>query len=86
MSKKGNCYDNAMIESFWGTLKEECFGLEIFPTIKEVKTAIFEYIEVFYNRIRRHSSLSYLIPHDYEKQGMIVESIYLDNAIVLWYN
>jgi putative transposase len=74
MSKKGDCYDNAMIESFWGTLKEECFGLEIFPTIKEAKTAIFEYIEVFYNRKRRHSSLGYLSPLDYEKQGMIVES------------
>lgn len=74
MSRKGDCYDNAMIESFWGTLKEECFGLEIFHTIKEAKTAIFEYIEVFYNRKRRHSSLGYLSPLDYEKQGMIVES------------
>jgi transposase InsO family protein len=74
MSRKGNCYDNALIESFWGTLKEECFGLEIFHTIKEVKTAIFEYIEVFYNRKRRHSSLGYLSPLEYEKQGMIVES------------
>jgi transposase InsO family protein len=74
MSRKGDCYDNAMIESFWGTLKEECFGLEVFHTIKEAKTAIFEYIEVFYNRKRRHSSLGYLSPLDYEKQGMIVES------------
>lgn len=74
MSRKGDCYDNAMIESFWGTLKEECFGLEIFHTIKEAKTAVFEYIEVFYNRKRRHSSLGYLSPLDYEKQGMIVES------------
>ena len=69
MSRKGDCYDNALIESFWGILKEECFGLEIFPTIKEAKTAIFEYIEVFYNRKRRHSSLGYLSPLDYEKQG-----------------
>ena len=74
MSKKGDCYDNAMIESFWGTLKEECFSLEIFHTRREAKTAIFEYIEVFYNRKRRHSSLGYLSPVDYEKQGMIVES------------
>ena len=74
MSKKGDCYDNAMIESFWGTLKEECFGLEIFLTRKEAKTAIFEYIEVFYNRKRKHSSLGYLSPVDYEKQGRIVES------------
>ncbi len=74
MSRKGDCYDNAMIESFWGTLKEECFSLEVFHTRREAKTAIFEYIEVFYNRKRRHSSLGYLSPVDYEKQGVIVES------------
>jgi transposase InsO family protein len=74
MSRKGDCYDNAMIESFWGTLKEECFSLEIFHTRKEAKTAIFEYIEVFYNRKRKHSSLDYLSPVDYEKQGVIAES------------
>jgi putative transposase len=74
MSRKGDCYDNAVIESFWGTLKEECFSLEIFHTRNEAKTAIFEYIEVFYNRKRKHSSLGYLSPVDYEKQGMIVES------------
>jgi putative transposase len=74
MSRKGDCYDNAVIESFWGTLKEECFTLEIFHTRKEAKTAIFEYIEVFYNRKRRHSSLGYLSPIDYENQEMIVES------------
>lgn len=75
MSRKGDCYDNAVIESFWGTLKGECFSLEIFQTRKEAKIAIFEYIEVFYNRKRKHSSLGYLSPVDYEKQGMIVESI-----------
>jgi putative transposase len=72
MSRKGDCYDNAMIESFWGTLKEECFSLETFHTRKEAKTAIFEYIEVFYNRKRKHSSLGYLSPADYEKQGMMI--------------
>lgn len=74
MSRKGDCYDNAMIESFWGTLKEECFSLEIFRTRKEAKTALFEYIEVFYNRKRKHSSLGYLSPVDYEKQVIIAES------------
>lgn len=74
MSRKGDCYDNALIESFWGTLKEECFSLGIFHTRKEAKTALFEYIEVFYNRKRRHSSLGYLSPVDYENQGRIVES------------
>jgi transposase InsO family protein len=69
MSKKGDCYDNAPMESFWGTLKEEGVGKVIFQSRKEAKTAIFDYIEVFYNRKRRHSSLGYLSPVDFEKQG-----------------
>ena len=69
MSKKGDCYDNALIESFWGTLKNECFQEEIYRTRKEAKTALFDYIEIFYNRKRKHSSLGYLSPSDYEKQG-----------------
>lgn len=69
MSKKGDCYDNAMIESFWATLKEECVEKTIFFSRNEAKTAIFEYIEVYYNRIRRHSSLGYISPIEYEKQG-----------------
>jgi transposase InsO family protein len=68
MSKKGDCYDNALIESFWGTLKEECFGQEIYQSRKEAISAIFEYIEVFSNRKRKHSSLGYLSPVAYEKQ------------------
>jgi putative transposase len=69
MSKKGDCYDNAMIESFWATLKEECSGKTIFSSRNEAKIAIFEYIEVYYNRKRRHSSLGYMSPVHYEKQG-----------------
>ncbi len=69
MSRKGDCYDNAPMESFWGTLKEEGVGKVIFQSRKEAKTAIFDYIEVFYNRKRRHSSLGYLSPVDFEKQG-----------------
>jgi transposase InsO family protein len=69
MSRKGDCYDNAPMESFWGTLKEEGVGKIIFQSRKEAKTAIFDYIEVFYNRKRRHSSLGYLSPVDFEKQG-----------------
>jgi len=68
MSRKGDCYDNAPIESFWGTLKEECFGREVYRSRKEAKEAIFEYIEVFYNRKRKHSSLGYLSPFEYERQ------------------
>ena len=69
MSRKGDCYDNSMMESFWGTLKEEGIGEAIFSSRKEAETALFDYIEVFYNRKRRHSSLGYLSPVDFEKQG-----------------
>jgi len=68
MSRKGDCYDNAMMESFWGTLKEECIEHGLYQTQKDAKTAVFEYIEVFYNRTRKHSALGYLSPCNYEKQ------------------
>ncbi len=77
MSKKGDCYDNAMMESFWGTLKEESIGEVIFSSRKEAETALFDYIEVFYNRKRRHSSLGYLSPVDFEKHGEKREDSYL---------
>jgi len=67
MSRKGDCYDNAMIESFWGTLKEEGIGQTVYQTREEAKTAVFDYVEVFDNRKRKHSSLGYLSPVDYEK-------------------
>jgi putative transposase len=65
MSRKGDCYDNSMIESFWATVKEECCGATIFATRDEAKTAIFTSIEVYYNRKRLHSSLEYMSPADY---------------------
>ncbi len=68
MSRKGDCYDNAMIESFWGTLKDEGIGQTIYQTREEAKTAVFDSIEVFYNRKRKHSALGYLSPVAYEKQ------------------
>jgi transposase InsO family protein len=68
MSRQGDCYENALIESFWGTLKEERFGEEIPQTRKEAKAAIFEYIDVFYNRKRKHSSLGYMSLIAFEKQ------------------
>lgn len=71
MSRKGDCYDNALIESFWGSLKEEGIGQTIYQTREEAKTALFDYIEVFYNRKRKHSSLGYLSPVEYEKQGIL---------------
>lgn len=67
MSRKGNCYDNAVMESFFGTLKTELIFFERFATREEAKAKIFEYIEVFYNRQRRHSSLGYLSPAEFER-------------------
>ncbi len=62
MSRKGNCWDNACIESFFGTLKKELIHHRRYLTRDEAKQEIFEYIEVFYNRVRRHSALSYKSP------------------------
>jgi transposase InsO family protein len=70
MSSKGNCYDNAPTESFFSTLKRELVYRENFKTREEAKQKLFEYIEVFYNRKRRHSSLGYLSPLDFEKQNI----------------
>jgi len=67
MSRSGNCYDNAYIESFWGTLKKELVYGEKYLTRKEARLSIFEYIEVFYNRIRKHSALGYKSPVQYDK-------------------
>jgi len=69
MSRKGDCWDNAVAESFFHTLKVELIHGKIYNTRQEAKTAIFEYIEVFYNRQRRHSYLGYLSPVDYEKKN-----------------
>jgi transposase InsO family protein len=76
MSGKGDCYDNAMMESFWATLKEECCGTTIFATRGEAKSAIFSYIEIYYNRKRLHSSLGYRSPFDYETRGVIREVVF----------
>jgi putative transposase len=67
MSATGNCYDNAMKESFFATLKTECAS-QPFATRAQARTAIFEYIEVFYNRQRLHSALGYLSPEQFEQQ------------------
>lgn len=66
MSRAGNCYDNAAMESFWGTLKTELVYQQMFATQAQAKAAIFEYIEVFYNRKRKHSSLNYTSPEAFE--------------------
>jgi len=66
MSSPGDCYDNAVAESFWGTLKTEEVYQRHYATRAEARLAIFEYIEVFYNRKRRHSSLGYVSPEVFE--------------------
>jgi transposase InsO family protein len=67
MSRKGDCYDNALMESFFGTFKEECVERQIYQTRAEARTSVFEYIEIFYNRQRKHSSLGYVSPVIYEQ-------------------
>lgn len=66
MSRKGECHDNAVAESFFHTLKEECVYDENFTTRNEARQSIFKYIEFFYNRKRRHSYLNYKAPFEYE--------------------
>ena len=68
MSRRGNCYDNAPMESFWGTLKNELVHHSRYRTRQEAMQEITEYIEVFYNRQRRQKRLVYLSPAAYEKQ------------------
>ncbi len=68
MSRKGNCYDNAPIESFWGTLKQELVHHRKYRTRHEAVQDITEYIEIFYNRQRKQKRLGYLSPAAYEKQ------------------
>jgi len=66
MSRQGNCYDNAFIEAFWSSLKYELVYHRRFATYAEARTAIFDYIECFYNRARLHSSLGYVSPVQFE--------------------
>jgi putative transposase len=66
MSRKGNCYDNAVVESFFSTLKQELVFHQQYQSRQHAKQDIFEYIEVWYNRRRRHSSLGYVSPEEFE--------------------
>jgi putative transposase len=68
MSRSGNCYDNAVVESFFSTLKTELVHHEHYASCQQARSSLFEWIEVFYNRQRRHSSLNYLSPEAFEAQ------------------
>jgi len=67
MSGKGNCYDNAVAESFFHTLKTELVYHETYRTRREARSSVFEYIEIFYNRFRKHSALGYKSPEQFEQ-------------------
>ena len=66
MGSKGDCYDNAVAESFFATLKKELIHRRSWPEKAELRSEVFEYIEAFYNRRRRHRSLGFLSPEQFE--------------------
>ncbi len=70
MSRKGNCWDNAVAESFFKTLKTELVADYNFENQEVAKSAVFEYIEVFYNKLRLHSANNYRSPANYEEQKL----------------
>jgi transposase InsO family protein len=67
MSRRGDCWDNAPMESFFATLKKELVHHESYRTRGGARASVFEYIEAFYNRVRRHSALGYKSPAEYEQ-------------------
>ncbi len=71
MGSKGDCYDNAVAESFFATLKKELVNRRSWPTRRELISEVFEYIEAFYNRRRRHSRLGMLSPADFENTTLV---------------
>lgn len=71
MSRKGNCWDNAMMESFFATLKKERLHQTDYASRASARAAVFDYIERFYNRVRRHSALGYVSPEQYESAQML---------------
>jgi transposase InsO family protein len=66
MSRKGNCYDNAVMESFFATLKQERVYHQLYQSRQQARQDIFEYIQVWYNRKRTHSTLGYISPEEFE--------------------
>ena len=71
MSRKGNCWDNAVAESFFGSLKTERVFFSTYKTREEAKRDIVDYIEMFYNSNRRHSYLGYLSPKEFEESWLL---------------
>ena len=73
MSRQGDCWDNAMMESFFGSLKTEWVYGKGYGTREEAKQDLFKYIEMFYNRQRRHASLGYVSPTEFERRYEVTE-------------
>lgn len=73
MSRTGHCTDNAVVESFFHTLKTELVAFEDYRTREQARSSLFEYIELFYNRIRRHSTLGYRSPAEFETLNLLIE-------------
>ena len=73
MSRKGDCWDNAMMESFFGSLKTEWVYHEDYQTREEAKQSLFKYIELFYNRQRRHAALGYVSPVEFERRNELTQ-------------
>jgi transposase InsO family protein len=71
MSRRGNCYDNSPVESFFASLKKECVRARVYKSRYQAKSALFDYIEVFYNRQRLHSSLGYHSPIEFERLASV---------------
>jgi transposase InsO family protein len=71
MSRRGNCYDNAPMESFFASLKTECIQGIVYPTRAVARAELFDYIELFYNRQRIHSQLGYRSPAAYEQLPLV---------------
>ncbi len=70
MGSRGDCFDNAVAESFFATLKKELVHRRSWPTRRELTSEVFEYVEAFYNTTRRHSTLGYLSPVQFENDSM----------------
>ena len=76
MSRKGNCWDNAVAESFFHTIKTELIYNERYKSREDAKQSIFNYIETYYNRVRRHTSIGSISPEKFEIQGNSHRSVY----------
>jgi hypothetical protein len=74
MRRKGDCWDNALMESVWATCKGKCADRHIFAAQQEARAVLFAYLEIFYNRQRIHSSLSYQCPAEFEQSHVVSDS------------